>query len=148
MVSSKEIIRRCTIAKQTTDLCTSPLTQMLAAEYLASNRYSAAVHRARTEYQRRMRAMVDALNQELPGQLRFVVPKGGMFIWVESVGTLDPKALFQAAVDQGVLYVPGSAFYPVDPNPNTMRLSYAAPNVEEIREGIARLGRAFRITVN
>ena len=144
MVAPAEILRRCAIAKQTVDLCTSPLVQMVAVEYLASNRYFGAVGRACTEYALRMRTMVDALNTELPGKVRFVGPEGGMFIWVESVDAIDPKALFHTAVDHGVLYVPGSAFYPVEPNPNTMRLSYAAPSAEEISQGVARLGKAWR----
>lgn len=145
MLAPKDILRRSVIAKQTSDLCTSPLAQLIAAEYLRSGRYPGAVQRACTEYARRMRAMVDSLNSELEGKLRFVEPKGGMFIWAESLVPVEPKALFQAAVDKGVLFVPGSAFYPTTPNPNTMRLSYAAPSVDDIREGVTRLGQAFRL---
>ena len=145
MIAPQDILRRCAIAKQTTDLCTSPLAQLTAAEYLGSGRYPAAVARACEEYKRRMRAMVDALGSELDGKISYVEPKGGMFVWVESLVPVDSKRLFQAAVDNGVLYVPGAAFYPTHPNLNTMRLSYAAPSVAEIREGVACLGKAFRL---
>jgi DNA-binding transcriptional MocR family regulator len=143
MIAPQDILRRCAVAKQTTDLCTSPLAQLTAAEYLRAGRYPGAVARACAEYEKRMRAMVGALSEELDGKISYVEPKGGMFVWVESLVPVDSKRLFQAAVDNGVLYVPGAAFYPTHPNPNTMRLSYAAPNVDEICEGVSRLAKAF-----
>lgn len=147
MIAPQEVLRRCTVAKQTMDLCTSPLAQLTAAEYLASGRYPAAVANASEEYKQRMRTMVDALDRELSGKIRYVEPKGGMFLWVESLVQVDSQRLFQNAVNNGVLYVPGAAFYPTHPNQNTMRLSYAAPNVSEIREGVERLGKAFNMTI-
>lgn len=143
MIAPREVIRRCAIAKQTVDLCTSPLNQLIAAEYLASGRYPETVAGARFEYQRRMQAMVESLDEFLGGKLRFVQPKGGMFLWAENMVALDPKALFKASVDAGVLFVPGAAFFPCTPDPQTMRLSFAAPGVDDIREGVARLARAF-----
>jgi len=56
------------------------------------------------------------------------------------------RALFTAAVEQGVLYVPGKAFFPADAADKAglcMRLSYAAPTVPQITEAVARLGRAW-----
>jgi DNA-binding transcriptional MocR family regulator len=49
-------------------------------------------------------------------------------------------------VEQGVLYVPGKAFFPADAAQQAglcMRLSYAAPTVPQITEAVARLGRAW-----
>ena len=89
-----------------------------------------------------MRAMAQSLEERLPGQLSFTSPQGGMFIWANCAAAVNPQRLFQAAVDAGVLYVPGAAFYPADPNPHTMRLSYAAPSVDDILEGVARLAKA------
>src|SRR5256885_6162048 len=40
MLADAQLLRRCTIAKQTADLCTSPLAQMIAAHYLRSDRKS------------------------------------------------------------------------------------------------------------
>ncbi|MBR8655345.1 PLP-dependent aminotransferase family protein [Achromobacter sp. Marseille-Q0513] len=143
MVAPAEVIRRCAIAKQTTDLCTSPIAQLIAAEYLNAGRYPDTVERARREYGARMQAMVDMLQAELGGRIRANPPEGGMFIWAEAQDDLAPGALFQACVDQGVLFVPGAAFYAANPKAGTMRLSYAAPNVDQIREGVRRLAAAY-----
>ncbi|MGC4027450.1 MAG: PLP-dependent aminotransferase family protein [Steroidobacteraceae bacterium] len=144
MIAPQEVLRRCAIAKQTSDLCTSPLAQAIAALYLRSGRYPHAVARACTEYGRRMHAMIGALQKELPGTLTVNPAAGGLFLWAESRAQADPQQLFQAHVDHGVLYVPGTAFYPADPNPASMRLSYGTPGVEQILEGVRRMGRAFR----
>ena len=143
MIAPEPVLRRCAVAKQTVDLCTSPLAQAIAARYLRSGRYPAAVAGSRAEYARRMRAMAEGLRRASGGQLRFVEPKGGMFLWAECVTSLDSSSMFQAALDEGVLYVPGTAFYPARSLAGTLRLSYAAPGIDAIVEGTARLGRAL-----
>lgn len=142
MVAPQDVLRRCAIAKQTTDLCTSPLAQLIALEYLGSGRYAGAVEAACAEYKARMHAMTTGLREQLGTQFNLQAPGGGMFVWAEFNCAIDPKALFDAAVACGVLFVPGAAFYASEPDTATMRLSYAAPNVEEIREGVGRLARA------
>lgn len=143
LMAPPDVLRRCAVAKQTMDLCTSPLAQQIAAEYLNAGRYPAAVARARAEYKKRMQAMTEGLRAGLGERLAWVQPQGGMFIWARSTAAVDAKRLFDAAVQCGVLYVPGAAFYPDSPDLGTLRLSYAAPDVAQIGEGVARLSRAF-----
>jgi DNA-binding transcriptional MocR family regulator len=101
------------------------------------------VSKARDEYKARVQAMGDSLAAALGSRVRFERAQGGMFLWVECAAPVDPQRLFTAAVEEGVLFVPGAAFYPGVPKGISMRLSFAAPNVSEIREGVARLARAF-----
>lgn len=143
MVASADIVRRCAIAKQTVDLCTSPIAQLIATEYLQSGRYPSAVNKARDEYEARAQAMADTLDATLGARIRFERAQGGMFLWVECTDPVDPQRLFATAVEEGVLFVPGAAFYFAVPKGVSMRLSFAAPNVSEIREGVARLSNAF-----
>ncbi|MEB2398243.1 MAG: PLP-dependent aminotransferase family protein [Alcaligenaceae bacterium] len=144
MLAPPEILRRCTVAKQVTDLCTSPLAQAVALQYLAGGRYAPTVERARAEYGRRLQALTQSLRAEAGDGLSFVEPKGGMFLWAACAPEVDASRLFQAAVDGGVVYVPGAAFYPGEAKATAMRLSYATPTVDEIKEGARRLGRAMR----
>lgn len=143
LAAPPDVLRRCVVAKQTMDLCTSPLAQQIAAEYLGAGRYPAGVERARTEYKQRMQAMADGLHARLGKKITFVRPQGGMFVWVRYNVPVNAKQLFETAVQCGVLYVPGAAFYPDTPDLGTLRLSFAAPDVGQIQEGIKRLTRAF-----
>jgi DNA-binding transcriptional MocR family regulator len=144
MVAASEVLRRSVVAKQTMDLCTSPLAQRIASTYLGLGRHGAAVARARAEYRARMEAMVGEIDRLLPAQLSYIRPKGGMFIWARALRPIAPQQLFDACVTAGVLYVPGSAFFAERPDLLAMRLSYAAPDVSAIRQGVGRLAHAFQ----
>ncbi|PIG00615.1 PLP-dependent aminotransferase family protein [Comamonas sp. 26] len=144
MLADAPLLRRCTVAKQTADLCTSPLTQMVAACYLHSGRYPATVQRARLEYQRRMQALVQGLSTGPDSGIRCSRPAGGMFVWAELDRSIDPQKLFDAAVARGVIYVPGKAFYPIDPDLHTLRMSFAAPEVTQIEQAVERLRAAVQ----
>jgi DNA-binding transcriptional MocR family regulator len=144
MVASSAVLRRAAVAKQTMDLCTSPVAQLIAANYLQSGRYPAAVAKACGEYSRRMAAMSTGIDEALAGKLRCPPSRGGMFLWAEwDEAGADPRQLFDAAVQAGVLFVPGGAFYADGGARRAMRLSYAAPGVPQIHEGVERLARAF-----
>jgi 2-aminoadipate transaminase len=53
-------------------------------------------------------------------------------------------ALLPKAVDAGVAYVPGAAFYSNDPQANTLRLSFVTVSAERIAEGVAKLGQVLQ----
>lgn len=142
-VAAAEIVRRCAVAKQTVDLCTSPIAQLIDCEYLQSGRYPGTVSKARDEYKARANAMAEELDEKLHANARFERAQGGIPLWAECTTGVDPARRFAAAVEEGVLFVPGAAFYAGSPDGVAMRLSFAAPNVGEIREGDARLSRAF-----
>lgn len=142
MLADAAMLRRCAVAKQTVDLCTSPLAQMVAVSYLQGGRYAATVQHARTAYQQRMHALVDGLNA-LPGlPIRCTTPAGGMFVWAEIAGHIAPQQLFDAAVEQGVVYVPGQAFYPAEADLQTLRMSFASTEIPQIAQAVQRLGQA------
>ena len=143
MVADAAVLRRCTVAKQTNDLCTSPLAQAVAASYLHSGRYPQAVAKACAEYQRRMLALTEGLKARLGGLVQFVQPAGGMFVWLTFDLSVDPQKLFDAAVAANVIFVPGKAFYADNANLHSMRLSFAAPDVAQIEQAVDRLAQAF-----
>ena len=143
MVADAAVLRRCTVAKQTNDLCTSPLAQAVAAAYLQSGRYPQAVARACAEYQRRMQALTDGMKAKFGDLVQFVQPAGGMFVWLTFDKSIDPQKLFDAAVAANVLFVPGKAFYADNADLHSMRLSFAAPDVPQIEQAVDRLAQAF-----
>ena len=143
MVADAAVLRRCTVAKQTNDLCTSPLAQAVAAAYLQSGRYPQAVAKACAEYQRRMQALTDGMKAKLGDLVQFVQPAGGMFVWLTFDKSIDPQKLFDAAVAANVLFVPGKAFYADNADLHSMRLSFAAPDVPQIEQAVDRLAQAF-----
>jgi 2-aminoadipate transaminase len=142
-VAPKEIVRRCVIAKQTVDLCSSSWTQLTAAEYLADGALNRHLPRIAAMYKRKSDALCRELRTQFGDMLEFQEPEGGMFVWGR-VGGVDAAELLSRAVENKVIFVPGKAFFAADQHdPHAMRFSFAAPDVDDIQTGVTRLKRAY-----
>ena len=64
-----------------------------------------------------------------------------MFFWIRLPEGLDAMTLLPRAVDAGIAYVPGAAFYAHQPDPRTLRLSFVTLTPDLIAEGVDKLGR-------
>jgi DNA-binding transcriptional MocR family regulator len=67
-----------------------------------------------------------------------------MFLWATAGAGIDTEELFQRAVRDDVVFVPGRPFYPGRERGDGMRLNFSAMPEARIAEGIARLARAVR----
>ncbi|MFD1559757.1 PLP-dependent aminotransferase family protein [Paraburkholderia silviterrae] len=142
MVGPREIMRRCVIAKQTVDLCSSPWTQAVAAEYLAAGALEQHLPKITAAYGVKCRELCSALREQLGAAIEFQQPEGGMFVWARLPG-IDASDLLARAIEQKVIFVPGKAFYADAADGAALRLSFAAPDVEAIREGARRMKQAY-----
>jgi 2-aminoadipate transaminase len=147
VIPDRELRDRVVTCKQGADLFSSPYAQYVLLEYVQDEaRLDAHLARVRTTYRARRDAMVAALEREMPAHVRWDVPDGGMFLWATAGGGVDTEDLFQLAVRDGVVFVPGRPFYPNKERGDGMRLNFSAMPEPRIAEGIARLGRAVRQT--
>ncbi len=146
LVAPPELLARATMCKQFSDAHTSTFAQATAAHYLKAGRMPATLARVREVYAARAQAMGDALRSELGDAVQFVQPRGGLFVWARLTGAgggvADGRELARRAIEQGVAFVPGTPFFCAEPDHATLRLSFATADVDRIREGVARLGRA------
>jgi 2-aminoadipate transaminase len=147
LVAPPELLAKATMCKQFSDAHTSNLTQATAAHYLTLNRLPTALAAVRSTYAERARVMAHNLRTVLGDAIDFVRPQGGMFFWAHLTGAQGREAnagvFAKRAIEQLVAFVPGAPFYAHDPDPSTLRLSFATANLASIEEGIARLGRAL-----
>jgi 2-aminoadipate transaminase len=98
----------------------------------------------RARYQAQRDAMRAALEQHMPAGCRWNVPSGGMFFWIELPTGVDALQLLPKAVERGMAFVPGSAFYADHPKLNTLRLSFVTVSPELIERGIAMLAQTLK----
>jgi 2-aminoadipate transaminase len=99
----------------------------------------------RALYKQQCEAMLAALDREMAGLgLTWNRPVGGMFLWVQLPKGLKAIPLLAKAVDKGVAFVPGSAFYADGANESTLRLSFVTATVDQINTGMAALAAAIR----
>ncbi len=147
MVAPPELLAKATMCKQFSDAHTSTFAQATAARYLKSGRMPETLKVVRKAYGARAQAMGDALRKELGDAIEFTQPQGGLFFWARLTGAggrvSDAGEFARRAIEKGVAFVPGAPFYARDPDPSTLRLSFATADVEKIREGVARLGAAI-----
>jgi 2-aminoadipate transaminase len=88
--------------------------------------------------------MLKALKEYLPSNVKWTIPKGGMFIWLTLPKSIDTKLMFQKAIIKKVAYVVGEAFYPEGGNYNSMRLNFSYSEDDQIIEGIKRLAEVIQ----
>jgi len=127
--------------KQATDLCTSKLTQHLAARYMLDYGLEGHLDEIRPLYQEKRNAMIDALEKYMPKDedIRWTHPDGGLFIWVWLPDGIDTQEMLTRAIEIKVAYVPGTSAFVDGSGHNTMRLAFSSSTPEQIDEGIRRL---------
>lgn len=131
------------IAKSAVTLQSAALNQLAVAHYLTHYDLDEHIARVAASYRVRRDVMYDGLIAMLPATAHVTRPLGGMFCWVTLGDDTDTQALLEAAIEEGVAFVPGWSFYASDPDRSTMRLSYVTNSPETIREGLGRLGLAM-----
>jgi 2-aminoadipate transaminase len=141
VVAPEHLVRKLEQARQAADLHTSQITQMVVHEVIKDGFLDEHIPTIRTLYAAQCQTMLDALEQYFPASASWTRPQGGMFIWVTLPRHIDSMKLLDAAVEQGVAFVPGAPFYANTPATNTLRLSFVTVPPEKIREGVATLGR-------
>jgi 2-aminoadipate transaminase len=143
VVAPAQVIGKLVQAKQGADLHTSTFVQMLAYEVARGGFLDHHVQLIREVYGKRRLVMLDAMQAEFPPAVSWTRPKGGLFLWGIMPQGMDAKEVLQVAVARNVAFVPGEAFYPHGDVQNGMRLNFSNASEENIRIGIARLGRVL-----
>jgi 2-aminoadipate transaminase len=139
VIASKDILDKLVLAKQATDLCTNVFSQYVAYEYVKGGFLEDQVKTISTMYKHKRDVMLEALETHFPKEVKWTIPKGGMFIWISLPKTIDTRLMFQKALSKKVAYVVGEAFFPEGGNYHSMRLNFSYSDDETIKEGIKRL---------
>ncbi len=142
MIANEDIIAKCAIAKQGTDLHTANLSQAIVDLYLRRNLLAPHIAQVLPSYRDKLNAMLSEL-ETFPKGTRYTRPEGGLFIFVTMPEGFDAGAVFQEAVDRGVAYVAGTSFYPEGGHLNTLRLNFSNSTLAQIHEGMGLLRELF-----
>ena len=148
VVAPKAIMPKLLQAKQAADLHSPSFNQRMVAEVLKDGFIDRHVPTIRALYKHQCEVMLAALKQEMAGlDVQWNSPVGGMFLWARLPEGVNAVDLLPQAVDKGVAFVPGAAFYADEADPRTLRLSFVTASEEQIRIGIKALADAVREAV-
>jgi 2-aminoadipate transaminase len=133
------------------DFGTASLLQHLLARALATGAYARQVAKAQKNYARKARVMRQAMAKHFPANVETWEASGGLYFWARlpnGISTGVKSKVFQTALKNDVLYVPGELCYADDPTrrkpDHEMRLSFGGASEANIRRGIARLGAVLK----
>ena len=131
-------------AKQAADLHSPGFNQRVVHEVIRDGFLREHVPTIRARYKAQRDAMRAALEKHMPAGCHWNVPVGGMFFWVELPEGVDATAMLPKAVQRGMAYVPGAAFFADHARANTLRLSFVTVSPAQIEQGIAMLAQAIK----
>ncbi len=133
------------------DFGTANLLQQLLAGALETGLYDRHVAKIEKRYGQKARVMKQALAEHFPPNVEIWEAGGGLYFWArlpKNVSTGVKSRVFQTALKNDVLYVPGELCYAADPARKTpdheMRLSFGSASEKNIRKGIKQLGTVLR----
>lgn len=127
-----------------TDAGSGALEQMVLAEYCTAH-FAEHVPVLRRILRKKLDTLMDALAEQFGTAAEFDEPKGGIFLWVKLPDNVDTMKLYQAALKKGVGINPGPEWSTdAAHSKSRMRLCFASPSHDEIRQGIALLAEICR----
>ncbi|PKM93472.1 MAG: PLP-dependent aminotransferase family protein [Firmicutes bacterium HGW-Firmicutes-1] len=130
------VIKQLSMKKQLMDLHANSLGQRLILDYLNMSKLEHHLSNVIKVYRNRRDIMISMLNKYAPEGVRWTVPEGGFYIWCEIPETINTRSLWMRAIDAGVTYVPGEAFFTSKQGQNFIRLNFSFPSIDEIKRGV------------
>ncbi len=150
IIGAPEIMEKVEILKQVNDVHTPVLNQMMCVEFMKKYNIDEYIEKNRELYGKKCKAMLDAIDKYFPkGKVNYTVPEGGIFMWCECPELDDITPLVDKALEKKVAIVPGSNFaIDIKAPSNMFRLNFSSATIENIVEGIRRLGEALTEVLN
>lgn len=139
----KPLMERMMALRALVDRQGDAVLEAAVAELLDEGELQGHVRKVRQEYLRRRDALAESLHKSLGTRVNFVLPPGGMALWVRCVDTCTTSAWAEAGKKHGVYFAPGSTYTLDEICPAALRLGFASMTPEELAEGAKRMAAAL-----
>ena len=122
---------------------TGSMEQMIVGDYFQNN-YEEHMGVLRSGLQRKLNVLIASLKEHFGPSVEFEPPRGGMFLWIKFPEGVDSRKLVEPALQAGIAFNPGPDWC-AEPEraANYIRLCYAFPSDDTIREGVGKLAQVF-----
>jgi 2-aminoadipate transaminase len=137
-----EIIERLATFK--TEGSSGPFLTRVIAQYCAEGRLEAHIEELITLYRHKRDVMLEAIGREFPAEVSSLRPEGGFFVWCKLPTGMRATELLPLAEAHGATFLAGTRCFADGQGDDSIRLAFSFLPVEQIEEGIARIGAAMR----
>lgn len=156
MVAPFRVRKFLQIAGEAVTICPSVLSQRLVLGFMREGLWEQHTRATAALYQQRCEAVLTACEKYMPEGTSWTVPAGGFFTWLtlpQGGRFADATDALAPAIEAGVVFIPGSAFYepvpgeggvPVNPGANQLRIAFSAVDPETLDEGVRRLAEVLK----
>lgn len=144
-VGQKELMDKMVVAKQGNDVHTTLWAQRVCDRFL--RHYDMASHLAhiREIYRDKAHFMMDEMDRQMGGRVRYIRPAGGMFLWMTLPNGVDMLEFVKRCLAGKLAMVPGNAFFVDGDAPcQDVRLNFSGPSKEQIVQGVGIMARVLR----
>ncbi|MGQ9595637.1 MAG: MocR-like pyridoxine biosynthesis transcription factor PdxR [Anaerolineae bacterium] len=144
LVAPRPVVDMALLLRRVADLQSNTAGQYLVVEFARRGWLDEGIALARATYGARCQALDEALRQQMPRDVEWQTPQGGLYLWLRLPEGMDAHRLLQEAGREGVVFLPGRVLYPDLGPSNVCRLGYTALKEEEIVRGVGILARSVR----
>jgi len=144
VVVPRDLLPAFTLIRDATDTFTATLQQGAMADFIREGHFARHLRRTRQVYRERYTALVQAIEQELPGKLELVGTDTGMHLTAFLPAGVDDVEFTRRAAAAGVSVRPLSICYLKPPQRGGVILGYGGATVQQIQGGIRILGSLLR----
>jgi len=138
------LLERMIICKQTEDVHTNVLSQMIAYEFVMRYSIDEHIKKLRAAYGKKCHLMMEAMDKYFPQEVKHTCPEGGLFLFCTLPDGYDSKELMKKALERNVAFVPGTSCMIDDKATySTFRMNYSTASEEDIEKGIKALGEVI-----
>jgi 2-aminoadipate transaminase len=125
------------------DMGSSPFQGRVIAEMITNGDMDRHITRLRGIYLRKLERVEAALKNYCADYCTYMRPQGGFFLWLLLPPGMNTRDVAQAANERGVIVGQGPQFFADGKATNHVRLAFSYVAMEDIEEGIHRLGEAM-----
>ncbi len=146
VIASEKVIEQLADIRMQIDYGSSILSQMVVYEMLKSEAYDYHIVRLRKILKEKRDYMLSLLTKNFTDIAKWEIPEGGFFIWITFEKDINIKWLFSELVKkEKILINPGFIY---GSQKNTIRLSYAFENRENMKVAIRKIREYVDIFIN
>jgi DNA-binding transcriptional MocR family regulator len=145
LAASPELLPFLTRLKQAADLHSNRVSQWLVLQQLNDPARNKDLDELAERYRKRRDAFEAALRRHFGDLATWTTPPGGLFFWLTLNRRIDTRQLLPKAIEQGVAFMPGEPFLPMEVEScGQLRLNFSHASEAQSECGLEKLAALVR----